>query len=1090
MTSRISVLTICLTALAGIFIVDRLTPIGVAVGIGYVLVVMVAMWSPSAYDLLAIAGVSVLLVIAGIFISPMPEHSVGTMFAADATFQMMTNRFLTVLAIGATTLLATRRRSVEQAVADLNETLETRVNERTAKLEEQTEQLKQANRSYEEEARHRQRITEELEQIENRYLALVESLPLNVFQKDIHGKITFGNKRYCESLGRSFEDLKGKTDFDLFPEELAQKYVDDDEFVMKSGTPLEDIEEHKADGESSTYVQVLKAPICDPQGNVVGIQGMFWDVTRRIEAEKQQHRADLRFRRLVESDLMGVFTATLDGEIIEPNNAFLKMLGYTREEFETDRDIIRWDEITPIEHREADEIAIAQLKESGVAQPWEKEYYTRYGTRVSVLLGVSMVDEENECICFALDISDRIESERLLEQAKMAADAASSAKSLFLANMSHEVRTPMNAIIGMTELVLDSDLGKQQREYLRMVLEAGESLLSIINHVLDLTRVEAGRMELDEEPFDIREVLGDLLKTLAVRAHAKGLELTSHFGCDVPETLIGDEVRLRQIVTNLVGNAIKFTDEGEINFEVNLRSRTVVENGDGGESESVQLYFSVRDTGPGIPENMSAAIFFPFEQVDNDHTRAHGGTGLGLAIAASFVQLMGGTIGVDSDEGQGSRFHFSANFRLTDAPEFSPGDEKLVSGYRVLIVDDNESSGKLLAEMIGNWRMTPEVVDSSARALESIQSANGKAHDLVLVDERMPKQSGYALAERLKSEENWRGRIVMMLSASEQSNSIDEVDSSGIAAFVMKPIKQSELFDAIVFALGLGENQPSVERKIMQLPKIQPLNILLAEDSLVNQKLAVALLRKHGHEVHIANNGQEAIAAVRKNCFDLVLMDVQMPECDGLTATTRIREYERTIDRHTPIMAMTAHAMQGDRERCLEAGMDEYVSKPIRAALLFDKIAALVKTQPVKGMSDIERADDSNDEAVADTAATSGDEVSPINWQAALEATAGSEEILRDVADGFLEECPRQLENLKKSLAESDYTLIRRSAHTLKGSLRLFGCEEAQQHASTIEEMGKNENIEGVENELQPLMKQLAGIEERIRLYVNDGKQT
>lgn len=1086
MTTRISVLVTCLLAMLCVFIGDMFSVRGLAIGVCYVVPVMIAMWSPKSIDMFLIAAVSVVLVIVGIFVSPELPYAEGR-FLSDLISHSLSNRFLAVMAIGVATVLGRRRRSVEQALTDLNETLETRVDERTADLKQRTLELESANRSIVEEANQRQQVTEALKQYESRYLALVESLPLNVFQKDVKGRIIFCNKRYCESLNHSFEFLQGKTDFDLFPEPLASKYVTDDEYVMQSGVPLEDIEEHRADGASSTYVQVLKAPICDADGNTIGIQGMFWDVTRRIEAEEKQRRSDARFRRLVESNIIGVFTATTDGDILEANDKFLSMVGYSREEFE--RGDIRWDDLTPVEYKALDENAIRQLGESGIAQPWEKQYFTRYGERVSCLLGVSMLDEGNQCICFALDISDRIEAEKQLELAKQSADAASLAKSQFLANMSHEVRTPMNAIIGMTELVLDSDLGSQQREYLDMVLEAGESLLSIINHVLDLTRVEAGRMELVEAPFDLRESLGDMLKTLAVRAHAKGLELTSCFEAEVPETLVGDEGRLRQIVTNLVGNAIKFTESGEINFRVSLRSRTLIES-EGSNGESVQLYFSVRDTGPGIPENMTAAIFFPFEQIDNGPTRAHGGTGLGLAIAASFVELMGGTIGVESRDGEpGSKFHFSANFTLADEAPAGPLDQDLVSGHRVLVVDDNESNREILAAMLTNWRMNQVTVASAAEAEQAIENETERPFDLLLLDERMPAENGIDLALRLKDDARWQGRIVMMLTASEESTNIDQCQAAGVSAYLMKPVKQSELFDAIVLALGLGESSGKTERALPKLAAVKPLEILLAEDSLVNQKLATALLRRCGHTVHIANNGKEAVSAVKKNHYDIVLMDVQMPEMDGLTATRRIRELEQREGRHTPIMAMTAHAMQGDRDRCLEAGMDEYVSKPIRAALLFEKIAELVPDEiatPMINESSESLPDDAGAPAAENTQANSSAE-SPINWASALEATAGSEEILLDVADGFLEECPRQLANLKSALKDSDFALIRRSAHTLKGSLRLFGCDDAQSHAFAIEEMGKNEQLEGVESELHQLSAKLAEVEIHIRRYVKEG---
>ncbi|MBD3673659.1 MAG: response regulator [Planctomycetaceae bacterium] len=823
-------------------------------------------------------------------------------------------------------------------------------------------------------------------------------------------------------------------------------------FVAKARTQFSESQEWtyiRKDGHRFP-VQLVVSAIRNESDEITGYLGTAQDLTQRVAAEQER---DQFFE--VCQDMLCI--ANAEGYFLRVNSAFSRILGWTKLEL-LSRPFL--DFVHP-DDRQATYEEVSNLPPGKVMTQFENRYRCKDGGW-RWLSWASNQQPGGIIFASARDVTAIKEAEQSLREAKEQAEAANRAKGDFLANISHEIRTPMNAIIGMSELVLETELQENQRDYISTTLVAAEGLLNLINEILDFSKIEAGHLELSPVDLDVREKIGTTLRTLSQRASRKGLELVWSVATDIPPMLRGDRTRLRQILFNLVGNAIKFTNEGE----VEVRAKIV-----DSDEDSFLIQFSIMDTGIGISPEKLDHIFERFEQEDSSTTREYGGTGLGLTISQKIVEAMQGKIWAENRPEGGSIFHFTVC--LEKASESLETTPSIPDDLIVLIVDDNQTNRRILGDLFAAWNIESHVADSANQAIEKLSEISPQRLSklVVLSDVHMPSVDGFQLVERLREKERYRELKVILMTSGTHPNDLERCQELGVQAHLIKPVKHSELFRRIIDT-ATGPVPPptlSTNSSPAEAPSIPSLSILLAEDGLANQKLIRALLEKWNHQVTIVNNGKEAIEQSQAKTFDLIFMDIQMPVMDGWEATRRIREIEQSTGEHIPIIAMTAHAMQRDREKCLQSGMDDYLSKPIRQKELLQ-----VLTQYLSEilLAEAQKVDDPQPPALR------------IDWATARENSGNDEEILQAVIQESKNELTELIVGLKASLNTSNAQEAKRFCHTIRSIGRTLGAATLNELASICEEHAEQAKFEKIQDRLSDLQSETEAVAVEIEHYL------
>ncbi len=850
-----------------------------------------------------------------------------------------------ILVVGIATMVtviikgARARQVIFEKLNDAHANLESRVIERTQKLAEKNTELNT-------EIQERRRVENALRQTEQRYRQFVESASDIVYQTDSKGRFKYVNSVAIRITGFSESQLMNKTYLDLISPEFrdeTRKFYEN-QTREKVGNTYFEIPVIRFDGVKIWIGQNVQL-IVDSHGSV-SFQAIARDITELKQAMERLQRANEVQKKILDTAATAIFTVDINRKILSVNDEFVRITGYNLP------DLIGKECTTFCEEPCLSSCGLFDSSIEGPIYRLQSRLVHRDGAILSVLKNADLIRDESGQVTGGIEsFIDVTELIRAREQAI----AASIAKSEFLANMSHEIRTPMNGIIGMTELALNTNLNDEQKDYLEAVMGAADAMMMIVNDILDFSKIEAGKFELSFTDFNIRECLEEAVGVLALRPQReKGIEISCHIRPEVPEFVKGDAGRLRQILMNLLGNAIKFTERGFVTLRLELVSEG---------PWSSMLRFSVSDTGIGIPPEKIENIFRPFEQVDASTSRRYGGTGLGLTIVSRLVELMQGKIWVESRLGEGSAFWFEIPFARASKTDTEickrTGETDRLKGLRALIVDDNPINRIILVETLASWEMVAREATSAENAMDVLRNAQaeGMSYDMMLLDVHMPGMNGFELVAALRQNQGLFEGVILMMTSDHSRFDGHKCKELGVAGYLTKPVKKAQLLNEVISALSCSRPSDSrfVKRRDMgPYQAVRKLNILMAEDNPTNQKFMKIMLEKMGHKVTAVINGKNAVEVVQANDFDVILMDVQMPEMDGFEATGRIRDYHGKVGRYTPIVAMTAHAMKGDRENCLKAGMDDYVSKPIQIKELIRVIEAVTDSRSVEDTDKLE----------------------------------------------------------------------------------------------------------------------------------------
>ena len=927
------------------------------------------------------------------------------------------------------------------------------------------------------------RSIEEHKQTEDRlrnsetfYQTLVETLPQNILRKDLQGRFTFANQRFCHMVGKQWSDLVGKTDSELFPSDLANKYHRDDLRVMATLENLDTVEAHQTPGGDKLFVHVLKTPLYDAMGRVIGIQGIFWDVTQRKKIEEAlAYERDL-LRALLDNIPDRIYFKDVESRFLRCSTSMANRLG-----LEDPRSVIGKTDFDFHPQEQAQEFYEDEQRIILTGQPLINKLEKQIDAEgQEIWASVTKVPIYNQSggvtgiIGISRDVTQLKIAEAALEQARDAALESARVKSEFLANMSHEIRTPMNAITGMTGLLLDTKLNEEQQDFTEAIRNSTDTLLGIINDILDFSKMEAAKLTFEVIDFELRDTVESAVEMLAERAHKKGIELACWLDRDVPNFLRGDPGRFRQILTNLLSNAVKFTEKGEVLVRVTKLGET---------DQAVELRFAVVDTGVGIPAKAMPLIFEAFTQADGSTTRKYGGTGLGLTISKQLVNLMHGEIGVDSAVDQGSTFWFKISFEKQMGNPASPSDgaEASLAGLRVLVADDSQTNREILQDQLTRSGMATTGEANGTQALERLrqQAAAGNPYHLTILDLNLAEPDGLTLAQAIKADPSIAlTRLIMLTSVGHRLNTA-VMQANGISACLVKPVRQSRLYSClagVMSASGAGTVHPLDDPAAptdhsSTFAIAKNVRILLAEDNIVNQRLASRQLNKLGYNVDAVANGKEVLDALSRVPYDIILMDCQMPEMDGYEVTKRIRQSENdpggTLRPAPYIIALTANALQGDREKCLAAGMNDYLTKPLHLSDLRSGLhRALLKVHPLARQEVTGSADEVLDQTVI----------------AGLKELRepGQPDPLAELIELFLRDTRPRLRKMEAALAGKDVSALIAAAHSLKGSASNLGARRLASLCANLEREAKTQELSEAANILLDVKSEFQQVEQTL----------